>query len=167
VSIRGWVYIIENIAMPDILKIGFSTKDPELRAQELAGTGSPHPFQVVYDALVVEPRSVEQAAHVKLASKREGKEWFRCSRAEAIEVVRACAKSILIERLNSNEDQVAQAPALCHYYACGKLGTSLVKGNSYCDVHGKTMSEYFQSVRKRKFDEARSIRDIGCRRDER
>jgi len=42
--------------MPDILKIGYSTKDPSLRAKELAGTGSPHPFRVVFDILVEDPR---------------------------------------------------------------------------------------------------------------
>lgn len=41
VSIRGWVYVIDNPAMPDILKIGYSTKDPSLRAKELASRGFP------------------------------------------------------------------------------------------------------------------------------
>lgn len=107
-SIRGWVYIIDNEAMPNILKIGFSTKDPTLRAKELAGTGSPHPFRVVFDVLVEEPRDVEHAAHAMLASKREGKEWFRCSHSDAIAAIRACAKSIFIERNNSEEYQSPQ-----------------------------------------------------------
>ncbi len=46
---RGWIYIITNKAMPGLLKIGFSTKDPLLRAKELANTGSLHAYVVEYD----------------------------------------------------------------------------------------------------------------------
>ena len=41
---KGWVYVISNQAMPDLVKVGFSTKDPTLRASELNHTGSPHPY---------------------------------------------------------------------------------------------------------------------------
>jgi len=156
VSIRGWVYIIDNEAMPNILKIGYSTKDPTLRARELAGTGSPHSFRVVFDVLVNEPMAVEQATHAMLASKREGKEWFRCSHVEAIEAIRACAKSILIERNNSKEYQSSHdegitksEPRACSYYGCKEVGTSSYKSFAYCDEHHKAM-------RKRRFDAARS-----------
>ena len=64
--------------MPCLVKIGFSTKDPLLRAGELADTGSPHPYSVIYDALVFDPHSIEQAVHAQLGASREGKEWFRC-----------------------------------------------------------------------------------------
>ncbi len=148
-SIRGWVYIIENEAMPNILKIGYSTKDPTLRARELAGTGSPLPFRVVFDALVEEPRTVEQAAHLMLASKHESKEWFRCSHSAAIAAIRACAGSILIERNNSREfrsrhDEAPTEPEAarqCFYFDCGNLGTSSYKGVWYCDEHSKVMRE--------------------------
>ena len=145
--------------MPDILKIGFSTKDPMLRAKELAGTGSPHPFRVVFDVLVEDPRSVEQAAHSVLASKREGKEWFKCSHSEAIAVIRACAKSILIERNNSGECQSFLAETStklehfnCPYFDCGKVATSSYRGIFYCDEHYKT-------IRKQRFASARLARD--------
>jgi hypothetical protein len=50
---KGWVYIITNKAMPNILKIGYSTKDPEIRANDLHTTGVPYRYVVEYDALVV------------------------------------------------------------------------------------------------------------------
>lgn len=87
-KIRGWVYIISNPAMPNIYKIGFSTKDPELRAKEFNQTNSPHPYVVEYDALVESPRDMEQAVHKILNHKREGKEWFRCTLEEAVLAVR-------------------------------------------------------------------------------
>ena len=86
-AIRGWVYIITNKAMPGLVKVGFSTKDPVLRASELNHTGAPHPFEVAYDILVEEPRDVEQKVHDALREKREGKEWFRCSVEEAISAI--------------------------------------------------------------------------------
>lgn len=85
---KGWVYVITNRAMPGLVKIGFSTKDPELRAEELNHTGAPHPYQVEYDILIDEPRNFEQAAHAKLRECKEGKEWFRCTSERAIVAIK-------------------------------------------------------------------------------
>jgi hypothetical protein len=46
---KGWVYVITNLAMPGLVKVGYSRKDPELRAAELNSTGTPHPFVVEYE----------------------------------------------------------------------------------------------------------------------
>ena len=71
---RGWVYVIATKSMPDLLKVGFSLKDPNLRAGELGRTGLPHPYEVLYEVMVSQPRDVEQRAHQKLKGQREGKE---------------------------------------------------------------------------------------------
>ena len=95
---RGWVYIISNKSMPGLLKVGFTTKDPESRATELNSTGAPHPYKVEYDALVYDPYKIEQAVQKKLKCKLEGKEWFRCDVFEAIKVIRDIAgEQILVE----------------------------------------------------------------------
>lgn len=86
---RGWVYIITNPAMPGLVKVGFSTKDPAIRAKELGGTGVPFPYVVEYDALVRAPRHAEQKIHEKLAHKRAAKEWFHCTVEEALVAIRA------------------------------------------------------------------------------
>lgn len=158
-SIRGWVYIIDNEAMPDILKIGFSTKDPIFRARELAGTGIPHHFRVLFDVLVENPRSVEQAVHAMLALKREGKEWFRCTQEEAITAIRVCAKTVFVERNNPKvfqslhgEKDTNQELTKCWYYGCSKLGTLSHKENQYCEEHHKML-------RKQRFDYARLIQN--------
>ena len=96
-SVRGWVYVITNKAMPDLVKVGYSTKDPVLRAKELDGTGVPHAFEVVYDALVSDPREVEQRAHKLLAEFREGKEWFRCSVDAAVRAIKQSTEMIYQE----------------------------------------------------------------------
>ncbi len=89
---KGWVYVISNKAMHGLVKIGFSSNDPDLRADDLNHTGSPHPYAVDYDMLIEEPRQVEQKAHRILSAKREGKEWFRCTVEEAIAAIKEASE---------------------------------------------------------------------------
>ena len=95
-AIRGWVYVVSNQAMPGLLKVGFSTKDPTLRALELNNTGAPHPYVVLYDALVQEPRDVEQRVHRDLQSRCVGKEWFSCPPDVAVAAIRRVAAGKII-----------------------------------------------------------------------
>lgn len=95
-SVKGWVYIITNRAMPGLVKVGYSMKDPSLRAAELNHTGNPHPYDVRYECLVKNPRDVEQTTHRRLVSHREGKEWFRCEIPAAIHQIRNAAGDTLI-----------------------------------------------------------------------
>lgn len=90
---KGWVYVVSNKAMPGLIKIGYSMKDPELRAAQLNNTGSPHPYIVDYEVLVENPRDIEQTTHHRLRNRREGKEWFRCSPEEAIAEIRSVVGS--------------------------------------------------------------------------
>ena len=92
--IKGWVYILSNRAMPGIVKIGFSTKDPSLRASELQGTGNPVPFVVEYDVLVINPREVEQQVHRKLSHCHYSKEFFRIGLDDAIQAI----KNVIVEQ---------------------------------------------------------------------
>ena len=98
--VRGWVYVITNKAMPGLVKVGFSTKDPKVRADELDNSGMPHPYVVQYDALVEHPYGIEQRVHSELFAVWEAKEWFRCSIADAISAVRSVAgEGILLETI--------------------------------------------------------------------
>jgi hypothetical protein len=102
---KGWVYVITTKTMPNLVKVGFSTKDPELRAIELNNTGNPHPYKVEYDVLVNNPKNVEQATHDLLKSKNyhENKEWFNCSIEIAITAIRdATVGNILLESCESD-----------------------------------------------------------------
>lgn len=86
---KGWVYVITNKAMPNIVKVGHSMKDPEKRATELDNTGAPHPYAVEYEVLVEGPRHVERTVHDRLRNHRERKEWFRCTPEEAVATIKA------------------------------------------------------------------------------
>ena len=110
---RGWVYLVRNKALLGLLKIGFSTKDPILRAKEFNGTGIPFDFEVVYDALVESPRDVEQQVHKSLEECREGKEWFKCEINEAIRQIRVASKKTYHEHFhNTNELDSPIAPSI-------------------------------------------------------
>lgn len=113
---RGWVYVISNKAMPGLLKVGFTLKDPELRARELEQTGVPHPFVVDYEVMVEEPRHLEQRIHVKLAHVLERKEWFRCTLSEAVLAIRdLVGEAALLEnlrRIDVTQQVEAKVPVL-------------------------------------------------------
>ena len=87
-GVRGWVYVLSNKAMPGLVKIGFSTKDPSLRAEELNGTSLPHPFTLEYDVLVINPYELEQKIHDHIGEFREAKEFFKLTVSDAVAAVR-------------------------------------------------------------------------------
>lgn len=58
----GIVYILQNPAMPDFVKIGF-TQDLQVRMRALDNTSVPVPFECVYAAQVNKPRAWEQTIH--------------------------------------------------------------------------------------------------------
>jgi hypothetical protein len=99
--VRGWIYIISNKAMPGLIKVGYSSKDPEERAKELDHTGTPHPYVVEYDMLIAgDLYQIEQQIHEGLSSYSEGKEWFRCSPQEAIAAIQlVCEEKVILESL--------------------------------------------------------------------
>lgn len=120
-EVRGWIYILSNRAMPGLIKIDYSLKDPALRAKELQGTGLPHSFVVEYDALVLRPKEIEQAVHKNLAGHHESKEFFRIDIAAAISEIKKVAseqgKPLITEKggveclpsntIESNKDRCA------------------------------------------------------------
>jgi hypothetical protein len=121
----GWVYVITNPAMQDLLKVGFSMKHPSLRADELYHTNNPHTFTVQYEVLVQNPSTLESLVHAELKSCNEGKEWFRCKISYAISAIRKTCISqkidIIFEQDSSlNEDEKAVLTALknkdCAYF---------------------------------------------------
>jgi hypothetical protein len=100
-SVRGWVYVFTTESMLGLLKVGYSLKDPILRARELENAGLPHPYVVEYEVFVCEPLEIEQCTHKELKDFREAKEWFRCSIGEAISAIRKVIGSgeILLEKI--------------------------------------------------------------------
>ena len=93
---KGWVYMISNKSMPGLIKVGYSSKDPELRALDLSGTGSPHSYVVEYEVLIENPERIEGMVHRSLSEYHEAKEWFRCSVERGISAIRNVASGKII-----------------------------------------------------------------------
>ena len=81
----GFLYVAVNPALPGMVKIGKSTRVPNLRAKELSTTGLPDRFECVYFALMNNHSEAEQYVHKKLAEFRvsESREFFRVPILEA------------------------------------------------------------------------------------
>ena len=137
-QIRGWIYVLTNKAMPGLVKIGFSTKDPMLRVEELSGTGLPFAFDLEYDALVSEPRDVEQKVHKRLVGCREAKEFFRIDVRTAVatirEVLSADGKSVISEQPNfvTSTDKLFLQPSPTDIRNCQKCGEPVSSSARRC-----------------------------------
>lgn len=93
-SAAGFVYVLANLAMPGVLKIGRTSRNPLDRATELYTTGVPYPFQVCFaiyssDATVFEENIHERLEEVRLNGSRE---FFRISVEDA--VVHLCIEAL-------------------------------------------------------------------------
>ena len=67
----GYIYLLTNPSLDDI-KIGYTSKTPQIRAKQLSSTGLPTPFQV-YTSWIVpldQMRSTERSIHKHLSQYR-------------------------------------------------------------------------------------------------
>jgi hypothetical protein len=86
---HGWVCVITNKPIDGLVKIGFSSKYPKLRAAELSSSsGSPYTYIIKFGIMVKQPLEFEQKMHAALKDVHESKEWFRCSLAHAVRTVK-------------------------------------------------------------------------------
>lgn len=84
--IFGYVYLLSNPAMPNLLKIGHTRGSLKTRVDQLsAASGIPKPFVVEAYFLSERPRHEEGMVHQALASSRApGREFFSISLHEAL-----------------------------------------------------------------------------------
>ena len=85
----GYVYVMTNIYIPNMVKIGMTTKTPEERAVELRSTGVPGDWIPIHSMFVPNCEMLEKFIHMKLSDLRvsNDREFFSISVAKAIEVI--------------------------------------------------------------------------------
>lgn len=96
---NGFVYILSNPSMPDLIKVGKTTRDPTERVKELSSaTGVPNPFLLVYCQPVEDCDAAEKWVHAELERRgyrpNTDREFFKAPVHEAVEILNA-AKSII------------------------------------------------------------------------
>jgi hypothetical protein len=82
----SWVYILVNPTMPNLVKIGFTDKTPDKRAEQISrSTGVPLKFSVVYAFRCFNAHALETELHRHLKGYRinNDREFFQMSVEEA------------------------------------------------------------------------------------
>src|SRR5438067_159989 len=94
---EGYIYLLVNSSMGDLVKVGKTARHPQGRAAELsASTSIPTPFVVAYQVWVNDCDITERAIHQKLAPFRAHprREFFRISATNAINVIQSVCGEI-------------------------------------------------------------------------
>jgi hypothetical protein len=84
------VYIFKNKTMPGLLKIGYTDKDPFIRAENMSrSTGIPVGFEVIYSFACFNGIRLEREVHLELDKYRinTDREFFNISIENAVEVI--------------------------------------------------------------------------------
>lgn len=91
-SQKGFVYILSNPSMPELVKIGKTTRDVERRATELYQTGVPTPFEVSEYVYSPNCAELEKWVHTQMAGERvsAGREFFKSTVNDAMKVLENC-----------------------------------------------------------------------------
>ncbi len=90
---EGSVYVLTNPAMPNMVKIGKTTRNVELRLADLYSTGVPLPFECEYAAKVKDVDKTEKAFHTAFSPNRVNpkREFFNIDPEQAIAVLELMA----------------------------------------------------------------------------
>ena len=155
---EGSVYVLTNPAMPNMVKIGKTTRDIELRLADLYSTGVPLPFECAYAAKVKDVDKTEKAFHTAFEPSRVNpkREFFNINPEQAIAVlslmaiedvtpsVQDEAKKIDIEASASAEKFKKKRRPTINYFEMGlKEGDILKFGRNeeFCKVlNGRQVS---------------------------
>ena len=95
----GYIYILTNPAMPGLVKIGHTARDPQTRAAELsAATGVPGRFVVAWAHPVCDHEALEGLAHGRLNRYRVNahREFFSCTVTQARRIIEQEARAQLL-----------------------------------------------------------------------
>jgi len=89
---QGWVYILVNSSIPNLVKVGCTTRPPAERATELSGaTGVATPFIVAFEQEFADCVAAERAIHAELDRRGRraapNREFFRGPTSEIVRLI--------------------------------------------------------------------------------
>ncbi|MDI5885635.1 GIY-YIG nuclease family protein [Cobetia amphilecti] len=102
----GYVYVLTNECMPNLIKIGYTCITAFDRAKQLSTTSVAYSFKVDYLARVRKPVEVEKLVHHQLQAFRvnSDREFFETSVENAIFVIESIAMYIPKQNLSVKPD---------------------------------------------------------------
>ena len=88
----GYIYVLVNSSMPELVKVGKTTREPAQRAAELSGvTGVATPFIIAFEQFFYDCDSAEEFIHASLERhglrQTNNREFFRAQPNDVIRVV--------------------------------------------------------------------------------
>ncbi len=83
----GYVYIAWNKAMPRLVKIGATNKNPHHRLKVISSQSVPYKFELLAAFKAADCLEFEQYVHNSLRAKHEAKEFFRVGKNESIDLI--------------------------------------------------------------------------------
>ena len=105
---EGSVYVLTNPAMPNMVKIGKTTRNVELRLADLYSTGVPLPFECEYAAKVKDVDKTEKAFHTAFSPNRVNpkREFFNIDPEQAIAVLELMANEDVTPTVQKEAESV-------------------------------------------------------------
>lgn len=97
----GWIYVLTNQTMPDLVKVGLTTSSPEQRTKELSSaTGVASKFEIAASLEVSDVSAAEKKAHSILervfGRPNQSREFFKADAQSAIEVLEGALAEFLL-----------------------------------------------------------------------
>ena len=162
---KGWVYIVTNESMPQLVKIGYTTNHPKDRAKELSTTGVPTPFIAQYAVLVENPRNLEQIIHKRLFDLKlhKGKEWFECTVEEAIAILKVECEEIQEEFSLTEQRKRAIEKFQQEYLVWWEEKKRKLEEEQLQEIRQKRIRDVYDAINDRKSDEEERIRRNNAR----
>jgi hypothetical protein len=113
----GYLYVLANSAMPNMVKVGKTTRSSSERAEELSrATGLPTPFIVVYEHLFADCGAAESFVHAYLEAKgyrvANNREFFNAPASIVVKAISLAPSPIddelLLPELEEENDLLRQ-----------------------------------------------------------
>ncbi len=133
----GYVYVLSNMAMGNLLKVGYTCNSVEQRVRELSSaSGVPRPFTVEYYLLTNDAEDVEALVHQELEAHRVGREreFFEVAVQLAIESVERHARTVNARFVRPRLSSAEELPK----FICRRCGFAFDKtaGDELCPSCG-------------------------------
>ena len=160
---EGAVYVLTNPAMPNMVKIGKTTRKVELRLADLYSTGVPLPFECEYAAKVKDVDKTEKAFHTAFSPNRVNpkREFFNIDPEQAIAVlelmaiedvtpsVQKEAENVDLEaNISSEKFKQKQRPRMNFIEMGMELGENLIfeRDQIECTIYSDTKVKYDEEI---------------------